>query len=242
MLTENSDYINKIYTVGSIGSDTQGVSYDYQYHFYPLRQDVRDVINKFIKDADEGFKQDILACLGVKMTARSKKRHKSGNYKKMPNQTHAYNSFIANSTYSPDATMPDANKMLSGTAEISGRNEDQIDSVDPIKKTPFKYRFLDWVKEHIFPTIMTTVVVAIGSVLISHKVQIAVIDQRIVYLDKQIEMISSETVDKELLELQLEALKKEVDSSSSLALNDIKWQIKILEEKIYLVQQAEDNE
>lgn len=65
LLTENSDYINKIYTVGNIGSDIQGVSYDYQLHFYPLRQDVRDIINKFIKDADEGFKQDILACLGA---------------------------------------------------------------------------------------------------------------------------------------------------------------------------------
>lgn len=65
LLTENSDYINKIYTVGNIGADIQGVSYDYQLHFYPLRQDVRDIINKFIKDADEGFKQDILACLGA---------------------------------------------------------------------------------------------------------------------------------------------------------------------------------
>ena len=65
LLTENCDYINKIYTVGNIGPDIQGVSYDYQLHFYPLRQDVRDIISKFIKDADEGFNKDILTCLGA---------------------------------------------------------------------------------------------------------------------------------------------------------------------------------
>lgn len=176
------------------------------------------------------------------MATRNKKKKNSGNYKKTPDQAHAYNSFIAKSLYSPDATMPDANKMLSGTAEILGQREAEIDRVDPIKKTPFKYRFWDWVKEHIFPTIITTVVIAIGSVLISHMIQMAVIEQRIDYLDKQIEMISNETVDKELLELQLESLKKEIDSSSSLTLNDIKWKIKILEDKISSLQQTEGND
>ena len=64
LLSENVDYINKIYTVGNIGPDIQGVSYDYQLHFYPLRQDVRDVVGKFLKDANDGFDKDILACLG----------------------------------------------------------------------------------------------------------------------------------------------------------------------------------
>lgn len=73
-------------------------------------------------------------------------------------------------------------------------------------------------------------------------IQMAVIEQRIDYLDKRIEMISSETVNKELLELQLESLKKEMESSSSLTLNDIKWQIKILEDKINSLQIVEGNE
>ena len=176
------------------------------------------------------------------MAAKNKNKKKSGNYKKTPDQAHAYNSFIANSPYSPDATMPDTNKMLSGTAEILGQCEAEIVSLEPIKKTPLKYRLWDWVKEHIFPTIITTVVIAIGSVLISHMIQMAVIEQRIDYLDKQIETISSETVNKELLELQLESLKKEMESSSSLTLNDIKWQIKILEDKINLLQKVEGNE
>lgn len=173
------------------------------------------------------------------MGSKNKGKRKGGNYKKTPKQSQEYNSFIANSTYSPDATMPDANKMLSGTAEIYGQQEAEIERADPIKKKSLKYRFWDWIKEHIFPTIITTVVIAIGTVLISHMVQIAVIEQKIEYLDEQIDMLSSETVDKEVLELQLDSLKKELESSSSLTLNDIKWQIKMLEEKINSLQPSE---
>lgn len=173
------------------------------------------------------------------MGSKNKGKKKGGNYKKTPKQSHEYNSFIVNSTYSSDATMPDANKMLSGTAEIYGQQEAEIEHTDPIKKKPLKYRFWDWVKEHIFPTIITTLVIAIGSVLIDHMVQMAVIEQKIEYLGEQIDMLSSDTVDKEVLELQLYSLKKEMESSSSLTFNDIKWQIKILEEKINALQQSE---
>ena len=72
------------------------------------------------------------------MAAKNKGKKKGGNYKKTPQQAHEYSSFIANSSYSPDATMPEANKMLSGTAEIYGQSEAEIERADPIKKKPFK--------------------------------------------------------------------------------------------------------
>lgn len=63
ILSENTDFINKIYTVGNIGDDFKGISYDYQLHFYPLREDIRDVISKFVNDADKNFSTDILKSL-----------------------------------------------------------------------------------------------------------------------------------------------------------------------------------
>lgn len=63
ILSENTDFINKIYTVGNIGDDFQGISYDYQLHFYPLREDVRDSITKLVDDANLNFSNDILKCL-----------------------------------------------------------------------------------------------------------------------------------------------------------------------------------
>lgn len=175
-----------------------------------------------------------------KMATRNKNKKKGSNFKKNPAQVHAYSSFIANSSYSPDATMPDANKMLLGTAEIHGQQEAEIEQNDPIRKKSVKYRIGDWIKEHIFPTIITTIIIAIGTVLISHTIQLAVMEQKIEYLDEQIDALSSEAVDKDELELQLESLKKELENSSALALNDIKWQIKILEDKINSMQTSGD--
>ena len=68
----------------------------------------------------------------------------------------------------------------------------------------------------------------------------AVIEQKIAFLDEQIDSISSDMAVKDLFEMQLESLKKEIEMSSSLTINDIKWQIKILEEKINSWQSSED--
>ncbi len=62
----NGDFINKIFTVGNLSEDIKGISYDYQAHFSPLRQDVRDVSGTFFSDSLSGFKADILNSSGGK--------------------------------------------------------------------------------------------------------------------------------------------------------------------------------
>lgn len=64
LLAENSDFINKIFTVGNIGENFQGISYDYQRHFSPLREDIRNMIANFLSEADQDFSNDILSSLG----------------------------------------------------------------------------------------------------------------------------------------------------------------------------------
>ena len=66
LFVRNNDFVNKIYTVGNVKTDTQGISYDYQLHFDPLREDVREEIEKFILNADANFKNDILEQIGEK--------------------------------------------------------------------------------------------------------------------------------------------------------------------------------
>ena len=62
----SDDFINKIYSVGSLEDNIQGVSYDYQLHFSPKRQDVRDIIDRFITNANDSFKKDIITLLEAK--------------------------------------------------------------------------------------------------------------------------------------------------------------------------------
>ena len=63
LLAENQDFINKIFSVGNIGERVHGISYDYQLHFNPIRQDVRDTIASFMTMASTGFDNDILSQL-----------------------------------------------------------------------------------------------------------------------------------------------------------------------------------
>ena len=66
VFSENSDFINKIFTVGRVSDNIKGISYDYQLHFTPLREDIRNEIEKFISNSQKDFGSDIIDSLGDK--------------------------------------------------------------------------------------------------------------------------------------------------------------------------------
>lgn len=59
LLADKSDFVNKIITVGRVSENIQGISYDYQIHFLPLRSDVRDSIDSFLSSANTNLCKDI---------------------------------------------------------------------------------------------------------------------------------------------------------------------------------------
>ena len=63
---DNTDFINKIYTVGNLSEGIKGISYDYQLHFAPLRQDVRDIGAGFITESFNAFNKDVIGSSGEK--------------------------------------------------------------------------------------------------------------------------------------------------------------------------------
>ncbi len=158
-------------------------------------------------------------------------KKKKGSHKKSTAEYQDYRNFITNSVYSPESTIPVHNEMLQGSSEYSN-NDEEINSSDNIKKTPIKYRISDWIRKNVFPTIITTLCIAIGSAVIAHQVNISVINKQIEYIEKKIEQIDSDTVEKEVLDLKLQEIVTEMNSSFSISFNDVKWQLKELEEKI----------
>lgn len=60
VFSDNTDFINKIFTVGNISDSLRGISYDFQMHFSPLRADVRDTIETFVTSSYTNFKNDII--------------------------------------------------------------------------------------------------------------------------------------------------------------------------------------
>lgn len=158
-------------------------------------------------------------------------KKKSGKFKKTQKEAQKYRDFLANSSFSPEDTVPVQNEMLQGSMEYDIEDE-KINSSEKIRKTPFKYRVGDWFKKNIFPTIITTVIIAIGSAVVAHQVNLAVINKQIEYIEKRIEQIDTDFVEKDVLDLELKQIISDIDSSYSLTFNDIKWQLKEIEEKI----------
>lgn len=158
-------------------------------------------------------------------------RKKGTRLKKTPVEAQEYRQFILNSISSSDDTCPPSNKMLTGSDDL-GYNDGEVDSVEATKKTPIKYRFIDFIKKNIFPIAITTVVIAIGTATLTNFINIALINQKIEYIERDISELSSNNIDTDTLNLQLENIKKDLDSDYLLKFNDIKWQIQNLEEKV----------
>lgn len=153
------------------------------------------------------------------------------NFKKTKAEEREYKRFLKSSDYLPGSTITVKNQMLQGSDDWESNNGD-INFEDQIRKTPLKYRALDWLKANIFPTVVTTIVIAIGTAVIANHTSIALINQKIDYLEKQIEEIQDNTIDKEVLELKLNEIENKLDSSYGLKLNDIKWKLEQLEDKL----------
>lgn len=60
MWSDKSDFINKIYTVGAIGENLTGISFDYQAHYVPPRTYVSDVIKPVLERGKLLLSEEIL--------------------------------------------------------------------------------------------------------------------------------------------------------------------------------------
>ena len=158
-------------------------------------------------------------------------RKRTGNFKKTPAQLQQYREFISNPSISPAGTVPVSNEMLQGSADY-GCNEGKLESSSNVRRTPFKYRLIDWLKKNIFPAIIIALLTAIGAAVFQHHVNQAVVNKQIEYLDKRIEQLESDYVGKETLQLKINEIATNIDSSYSITFNDFKWQLKEIEEEL----------
>lgn len=59
LMSGTNDYVNKIYSVGNVSNDFQGISFDYQLFFNPPIVDVKPRISKFFEKAKADFYEEI---------------------------------------------------------------------------------------------------------------------------------------------------------------------------------------
>lgn len=160
----------------------------------------------------------------------AKKRKSNGSFKKTSQQAHQYNQQINSSKSSPDGTVPINSDMLSSSRDVYVPNVLEVN--DKIQPAPFSLKVKDWIKRNLFASIISAALIAAVGVVVTHSIEIAVIDQKLNMINQQIEKIDSGSVDIETLNLQLENIKSKWEYSYSLDYKDIEWKIKELDEKI----------
>ena len=58
--SDKNDFINKIYTVGTIGDKLTGISFDYQAHYIPPRTYISDVVSSVLNHGKDLLSEEIL--------------------------------------------------------------------------------------------------------------------------------------------------------------------------------------
>lgn len=162
------------------------------------------------------------------------KRKNRGNLKKNREEVADYKRFLANSSISPESTVPGRNEMLMSSKELA-EDEDSSSKDLPIKSKPLRYKFFDWLKENVFPVIITTVVVSVSGVVIKHMVDLAVLSQRVETLEKQVDSLVDDYVTQEILSLQLEKLEASINSDLTVSTSDIKLKLSEIEAEIEIL-------
>lgn len=165
-----------------------------------------------------------------------KKRVVKKNYR----EVHAYKKSIKNDDQPLDGTIELNNTNLIGSEEvhesvISGLNasEDEISIFVKIKR---------YIRKHTFDTIISfilAVVVALvgwyGKTMIDIKIECAVFENQLVAIEKRIDSLEDNSVTKELLNLQVEAIRKDLENYRLHNSSDLNRRIELIEKEIEII-------
>lgn len=165
------------------------------------------------------------------------KRKNKGNFKKNHEEVAEYKRFLANSTISPESTVPLENEMLRSSKELVNE-EDSSNQDVPIKPKPARYKFFDWIKDNIFAAIITSIVLAASGLVIRHMVDLAVLNQRVSALEQQVESLVKDSATKEMMSLQLEKLEESINSNFTTSTGDIKIKLSEIEFEIEILRNS----
>ena len=157
------------------------------------------------------------------------KKHSS--FKKNKGQAYAYKNAVEKSSYTPEGTIPNSNLLLVGTGEVE-ENNTNIDNNAQIVKKPFKYVIEDWFKDNYISVLVSVFLIAIIGFLFGHGKSIAVINYRLDNIEKEISNLDSNVLNKDVLELKLDNLKKEIESKILVEVTEFKSQIEELEKEL----------
>ncbi len=167
--------------------------------------------------------------------------------KKTKAEVKEYKNAVKLSVPALESTIDTRNANLVGSDELSV--PDFSDDTEKEARLPWRIRVKRFIKKHTFEvglslavTILTALVGWYGLTLIDLKVDCAVLETQLDTVSTQIERLDTDNVTRELLNIQLDALKKELSYEQEIDRIEIENRIGLLEQQIALVQESVQKE
>lgn len=164
--------------------------------------------------------------------------HKNG--KKSKDAARAYKQNIKSAVIPPEGTVDSSNFNLMGSNEFGNPDISEVPKIAPLS---WKIRAKRFIKKHTFETglsIAVAILVAVvgwyGKTLIDLRVSHAVLETRINSLTTKIDNLDTNHITRELLTIQLEALRQELLQSQTIEKTEIEGRIALIEQQITFVQ------
>lgn len=163
--------------------------------------------------------------------------------KKTKAEVKEYKNAVKLSVTALESTIDTRNANLVGSDEFSV--PDFSDDTPKEARLPWRIRVKRFIKKHTFEvglsvavTILTALVGWYGVTLIDLKVDCAVLETKLDTVSSQIESLDTDNVTRELLNIQLDALKQELSYEQEIDRIEIENRIGLLEQQIALVQES----
>ena len=162
--------------------------------------------------------------------------NKRGQKKKSRKEVSAYKNLVKCGIPPQEGTVAVDNYNLRGSGDID--SSDELSMSKP--KIPVWYRVKKFIKGHVFESIILTLLCAFlvwgAGTIIELKVNIAIIETRVEYIDQKIEGLDSNFAAKDIIDLQLDAVKEELSNTFNLKIAEINSQLDLIEQQLEYVE------
>ena len=159
---------------------------------------------------------------------RKKTKPQVDNYKRVLNDT---------LVRSEDTTESAVNPALIGSDEVRAGSEDLSYGREAIARVPFRLAAKDWFRQNVIEIVVISILFPLFIWMIASIIDLQsdrkLEEYRITQVEQRLDSIDDDYVGKEMLSLQVESLKTEIDSISSI---EVDRRIELLEKQINLLE------
>lgn len=158
--------------------------------------------------------------------------------KKTRKEVSEYKNYVKHDVHDQQGTVTIDNDNLRGSNEMD--RSSVLATNEPI--IPLHYRIKKFIKNHTFESIIVTLLCAFfmwgAKTVLDLKVDVAVIQTRLGHLEEQVDGLDADSATREIIDLQIEAVKKDLSNTFGLEIAQIESQLDLIEQQIEYIEKS----